>query len=306
MNNQLPDGSSAPFMVAGAPLEYVSRQLATRLRAAGIDTPELDARLLVCHACCITHEQLIADTGRLLTRTQAGAVEAMMHRRLSREPVSRIIGYREFHGHEFLLGSETLDPRPDTETLVEAALEIVQTGFTDEEISILDLGTGTGCILLSLLHALPSARGVGVDISEEVLDIARANAVALGLSDRSEFIRSDWTREVSGVFSIVVSNPPYISSREVDTLKPEVSKFDPPRSLDGGEDGLDAYRKIVLEIGSVLLPGGWVLLELGATQAISVTDILKTSHGELNFVEMREWQDLAGHIRCVGAKRSPS
>lgn len=305
MNNQPPDSASVAPSTAGMPLETASRKLAARFRNAGLQTPELDARLLVCHTCNITYEQLVGDAERILAHAEAEKLEAKAQRRLAREPVSRIIGYREFHGLKFMLGPQTLDPRADTETLVEAALEVAHNKLAGREISILDLGTGSGCILLSLLHALPGARGVGVDISEEALKVARANAAALEISERSQFTCSDWTKNISGAFSLVVSNPPYISSNEIDALEPEVSKFDPRRSLDGGEDGLDPFRRIFLELGSVLLPGGWVLLELGATQAISVTEILKTPHEKLNFDEFREWQDLSGHIRSVGAKRSP-
>lgn len=304
MNSQLPDGPAVAIMVASATLEIHTRHLASRFSEAGVETPELDARLLVCKACDLTHEQFIADPERALSQAEVVAIEDMARRRLGYEPVSRILGHREFHGLDFLLGADTLDPRPDTETLVEAAMEIAQT-FTGNDISFLDLGTGSGCILVSLLHALPSARGVGVDVSEGALEIARSNAQAHGVEGRSDFVRSEWTAEISETFDLVVSNPPYIASREIEGLKPEVAGFDPRRALDGGDDGLDAYRQIVSQLGSVLSPGGWVLLEIGANQALDVSKIIEGSQDRLGLGEVRAWRDLSGQVRCVGAKRSP-
>lgn len=304
--NSLPH-SGAPALVSGRPVEIgrARRILAEQFRRAGIATPELDARLLVCHGCGATHEQLALDPRRMLAEREVRRVEELAQRRLSREPVSRIVGKREFRGLDFELGPETLDPRPDTETLVEAALEIAHAQFPDQDISVLDLGTGSGCILVSLLHALPKAHGVGTDISRGALELARRNAASCGVGDRAEFVCTKWSQGLEQGFHLVVSNPPYIPSREIDRLDPEVSRFDPRRALDGGDDGLGAYREIIASLDRVLMPGGWALFEVGLGRDEMVLDLLRDGLGELLVDEVRLWQDLSGKVRCVGAKRSP-
>lgn len=306
MNSPQPDSRAEGLVLEGVPLGQVCRDVTACFRKAGLPTPELDARLIVCHGFSVTHEQLISDPQRLVGREEAQRIHAMTGRRLAREPVSRILGQREFHGLEFALGPETLDPRPDTETLVQAALDLVAREWAGDEIAILDLGTGSGCILVSLLHALPNARGVGVDISTAALEVARENAKTHAVDDRAKFLRSEWTEHVEGQFDLVVSNPPYIATSEIAGLEPEVSRFDPDRALDGGEDGLAAYRRLIPGLGRIVSPGGWVVLEIGAGQENAVAEILGNEFQSRSAGNVRRWPDLSGHIRCLGAKHSPN
>jgi release factor glutamine methyltransferase len=272
------------------------------LRAAGIDTPELDARLLLCHAAALTHEGLIARGREPLPPGSAARLRAALARRLAREPVSRITGAREFYGRVFLVGPEALDPRPDTETLIEAALAQAEArGGRDRPLAILDLGTGTGCILLTLLAELPAARGVGTDLSQAALRLAARNAARLGLGERASFLAGDWLDPVSGRFDLVVSNPPYIAGGEIARLAAEVSAYDPPVALDGGPDGLAAYRRIAARAADVLAEGGRLLLEIGEGQAGPVTAILGAAGFEIEAVR----PDLAGRSRAVVARAAP-
>jgi release factor glutamine methyltransferase len=270
------------------------------LREAGMETPELDARLLLCHAACMTHEGLIAR-GREQLDPEAGArLEGVLVRRLKHEPVSRITDTREFYGREFLIGPETLDPRPDTETLIEAALVHAEArGGHDRPLSILDLGTGTGCILLTLLAELPKARGLGTDISQAALALAAQNAVRHGVADRARFIAADWLDAVDGEFDLIVANPPYLAADEMGRVAPAVALYDPPVALYGGPDGLAAYRRIAGRAGRVLARTGKLLVEIGPTQAQEVADIFRAAGLEVGAVR----QDLAGRPRLVVAGR---
>ena len=223
---------------------------------------------------------------------------AFVERRLEGEPVSRIIGIREFYGRSFRIDASTLDPRPDTETLIEAAL-----GFEDREtpLSILDLGTGSGCILVTLLAELPQASGVGVDVALGALELARANAEILGVGDRAAFLASDWLEAVEGSFDLVVANPPYLSAADMAALSPEVRDHDPAPALDGGPDGLSAYRRIVRGLRKALRPGGFALFEIGPDQARAVARLLADA-GLDGGESQHLWRDLAGRPRVVGAR----
>jgi release factor glutamine methyltransferase len=251
-------------------------ETASVLREAGIDTPELDARLLLCHAATLTHESFVARAGEALQPEAAARLEALVHRRASREPISRITGTREFYGRSFLVDESALDPRPDTETLIEAALALIEkTGRREEPLRLLDLGTGTGCILLTLLDELPKARGLGTDLSPAALRLAEANARSLGVADRASFLASDWLDAIHGEFDLIVSNPPYIASGEIKRLAPEVAHHDPYLALDGGADGLEAYRRIAARAARLLAPKGAILVEIGASQATAVAGLLR-------------------------------
>jgi len=246
------------------------------LREAGIDTPELDARLLLCHAATLTHESFVARAGEALQPEAAARLEALVRRRVSREPISRITGTREFYGRSFLVDGSALDPRPDTETLIEVALALIEkTGRREEPLRLLDLGTGTGCILLTLLDELPKARGFGTDLSPAALCLAEANARRLGVADRAFFLASDWLDAIHGEFDLIVSNPPYIASGEIERLAPEVAHHDPYLALDGGADGLEAYRRIAAGAARLLAPKGAILVEIGASQAPAVAGLLR-------------------------------
>lgn len=274
--------------------ERASRLLAEAvraLRAAGIDTPERDARRLLAHAAGIPPDRVTLLLTEDLDEDRADAFRALVARRAAREPVSQILGRRDFFGLSFRVTRDTLDPRPETEILVEAAL-------ARPFEHILDLGTGTGCILLSCLFNRPAARGLGVDISAAALDVARENAAALGLSDRVEFVQSDWFANVQGRFDLIVSNPPYIAQDEMAGLSPEVRDWEPHLALSPGGDGLGAYRAIAAGVGRFLAPGGRVLVEIGPTQARDVCAIL----ADAGLYGIDVLRDLDGRDRVVCAQ----
>jgi len=251
-------------------------ETASVLREAGIETPELDARLLLCHAAALTHESFVARAGEALQPEAAVRLEALVRRRASREPISRITGTREFYGRSFLVDESVLDPRPDTETLIEVALALIEkTGRREEPLRLLDLGTGTGCILLTLLAELPKAHGLGTDLSPAALRLAEANARRLGVAGRASFLASDWLDAIHGEFDLIVSNPPYIASGEIERLAPEVAHHDPYLALDGGPDGLKAYRRIAAGAARLVAPKGAILVEIGASQAPAVAGLLR-------------------------------
>ena len=224
-------------------LREVLRHAEALLREAGVDTPELDARLLMSAALGMTREHMLIHATARLNQAQVARVLGFIARRVEREPVSRILGRREFWSLDFHLSPATLDPRPDSETVIEEALA----GLPDKKapVSVLDLGTGTGCLLLALLSELPNASGTGVDKSEEAVVTATANARRLGLGQRARFAVGNWGSGLTECFDLVISNPPYIPEGEIETLAPEVVRFDPVAALAGGPDGLDAYRAIV-------------------------------------------------------------
>jgi release factor glutamine methyltransferase len=224
------------------------------------------------------------------------SILSTVHRRLAREPVSRIVGARAFWGRMFRVSPATLDPRPDSETLVAAALEVV----AGRAVRILDLGTGTGCLLLSLLAELPGASGVGVDISAEALLVARENARDHGLSERSEFLEGDWGRGLLEPFDLIVCNPPYIRQEDLVRLQPEVTNFDPALALDGGPDGLAAYRSLLRHLPP-LAPAASILFEVGAGQSAAVAGMLQALFNGSPEAQIRSWPDLSGIQRVVGA-----
>jgi len=286
------------FIASRLSLGQAHTAAARLLREARIAAPELDARLLLCHATGLSHEACVAALNDPFAPDAAARFGAFVERRLEGEPVSRIIGIREFYGRSFRIDASTLDPRPDTETLIEAAL-----GFEDREtpLSILDLGTGSGCILVTLLAELPQASGVGVDVALGALELARANAQILGVGDRAAFLASDWLEAVEGSFDLVVANPPYLSAADMAGLSPEVRDHDPEPALDGGPDGLSAYRRIVPGLRKALRPGGFALFEIGPGQDHAVSPLL--AEAGLDIGEGQHlWRDLAGRPRVVGAR----
>ena len=265
-------------------------------RAAGLDTPELDARLLVEAALRLDQADLLTKADQEITKSQEESLEAMTLRRLQREPVSRILGTRAFWKSDFKISSATLDPRPDSETLIEAVLK--QADKT-APLRILDLGTGTGCLLLSLLQELPLATGTGIDISTDAVKIALQNAESLCLTDRSDFMVTSWSEmPILAPYDIVISNPPYITLAEIEALEPEVRAYDPITALSGGIDGLDCYRDITALLPRLLKPEGMVFFEIGSTQAESVKGIV----GKAGLTMLHTITDLAGHDRCLVAR----
>jgi release factor glutamine methyltransferase len=256
----------------GVSIEAVRRQLAHGFREGGIDTPELDARLLVGHALGLDHAALVTQSRRMLAGNESDAIAALAARRLAHEPVARIVGRKEFWGLPFKLNADTLLPRPETETVVEAALAALEAeGRRSQALRIADLGTGTGALLLALLSELPNASGIGTDISSLALECARDNAAALGLSSRASFIACDYGTALNGPVDLLVSNPPYVARGDIAVLQPEVRDFDPRRALDGGPDGLDGYRAISSDAGRLLAPNGILAVELGRGQLAAAT-----------------------------------
>lgn len=268
-----------------------------RLEAAGVDGPVIDARLLVEAAADATRADIIADPHRRLSEAQAATLEDYIGRRERREPVSHILGRRGFWKIMLGVTADVLTPRPDTETLVELALR----HFPEERaFSVLDLGVGSGAILLAILAERPAAKGLGIDVSEAALAVARDNAASLGLERRVALLRGDWTAGLDEKgFDLVVSNPPYIRSGDIEGLQPEVRDHEPRLALDGGPDGLDAYRNLAPEILRVLKPGGRFLVEIGFDQSAEVEALFKAAGA----TEVFTAKDLADRDRVVGGVR---
>ena len=264
--------------------------------AAGLDSPALDARLLVGAALGASAHDLILRPETPLGAEGVRHVADYAQRRLDREPVARILGEREFWGLPFRLSSEALVPRPDTETVIHRALA----AFPDRSapLSVLDLGTGSGCLLVALLHEFPAARGLGTDRSEGALRAARANAARNGVLERALFARCDWAAAVRGPFVLVVSNPPYIATRVIESLAPEVREHDPELALDGGPDGLDAYRAILAAAPGLVAPDGLLALEIGFDQADSVAALACQQGLVVSALD----HDLSGQPRCLALK----
>ncbi len=254
-----------PGLAAGVRVDAARRAVSRAVAAASHDTPDLDARRLIGHALGRDHAGLAADTARALTSAEADAILALALRRLRREPVARIIGMKEFWSLPLALSPDTLVPRPETETFVEAALDVLR-GNRMGALRIADFGTGSGAILLALLHELPKAFGIGTDVSHDALRTARANAARLGLAGRAGFVACDFGAALRGGFDCIVSNPPYIRSMDIAGLEAEVRDFDPRRALDGGPDGFAAYRQIAAQARALLKPNGHLIVELGAGQ----------------------------------------
>ena len=261
---------------------------------AGIDSAQLDARLLTAAALGCPPEHLRRDPEATLDAPGLARLDRMAHRRArGREPVSRILGHREFWSLDFALSPATLDPRPDSETLVATALDHLPD--VSRAYRLLDLGTGTGCLLLAVLWERPGATGIGADIDPAAVATAAANAEALGLAGRAQFRVADWTNGLSGRYDVILSNPPYIPRREIAGLAPEVARHDHRRALDGGVDGLDAYRALARRIGPLLADGGVAILEIGADQAATAAAILERA----NLKVEAPVRDLAGRDRCL-------
>lgn len=284
-------GTAAP--AAATTLDAMLAGARASLRAAGVDTPDLDARLLVASTLDLSAVRLIADGDRPVSPRDVERIAAVIARRAAGEPVGRILGEREFWGLRFRLNEATLEPRPDSETIVEAALEAV--GAPDRPLRIVDLGTGTGCLLVALLSERPAAVGIGVDLSARALVAARGNAEAAGVAARTLFLQADLGRPVAAGLDLVISNPPYITTGEIDALDREVRLHDPRLALDGGVDGLDPYRRLLEWVDAALNPGGVVVLEIAPTAAEAVGRLAEGAG--LAVREVRA--DLAGRPRAL-------
>lgn len=283
---------SAPAWTFGDSLAQATRTLAE----AGVPQPRRDARLLLAKAAGVEPAQVTAYPETPLPADRRETFLHLLGRRQAREPVARILGEREFWSLPIKITPAVLDPRPDSETLVEALL--VRLGDREKPLDVLDLGTGSGCLLLALLSELPHARGLGVDVDPEALEVARDNASALELSGRASFRLGDWASGLIGRFDAVLCNPPYIASGVLPALDPEVALYDPRLALDGGHDGLDAYRLLIPQIGGILSTEGWLGLEIGWDQADPVRALLLAS----GFERVEGVADLAGRPRCLLAR----
>jgi len=286
----------------GHSIESARRALATRLQAAGIEEPSLDARLLVGAALGLDLTALITQAARRITPEEAERLEGYAQRRLAHEPVARIVGTREFWGLPLRLSEATLVPRPDTETVVELALEIFRERQRSHPPRIADIGTGSGAILLALLHEIPDAFGVGTDLSLTALHTARSNAGALGLADRAAFVACSYAAALAGPFDLIVSNPPYIPSAEIPKLDVEVRAHDPHLALDGGNDGYDAYRALIPQAAERLVPGGALIVEAGQGQARTIETLMAAAALS---IDRPPKADLAGILRAVSARKMP-
>lgn len=259
----------------------VSAELAAarkRLQMAGVADPPLDARLLIGEVIAFSLTDFVMKPDRPLTQEEQARIASMIERRAGGEPVHRILGHREFHGLDLLLSKDTLEPRPDTEILVDALLPALKEAVSHKgSARILDLGTGTGAICLALLKECPDATGIGSDISTGALETAAKNASRNGLETRFEIMQSDWFEKISGSFDIIVSNPPYIRSDIVTTLDREVRHHDPMAALDGGQDGLAPYRLIAADAGRFLVENGIVGVEIGFDQRLDVSAIFASN-----------------------------
>lgn len=272
------------------------RQAVKRLQAVHSETASLDARLLLQYVLSITHEEWVANPERMLDPKQAVQYHELVEKRVESVPLAHLTESREFWGLNFKVTSATLDPRADSETVVEAVLQRIENH--EAPLKIFDLGTGTGCLVLSLLSELPNAHGVAIDKCAEALKVATENAARLGLENRVQFLHASWEEKMEGAYDIIVSNPPYIPSLGIDSLMPEVSRYEPRLALDGGPDGLDCYRAIFSRLAGWLKPGGMAAFEMGYGQLPSLIS-LATHHG-FRMEAMRK--DMQGTPRCIIVK----
>ncbi|WIW46900.1 peptide chain release factor N(5)-glutamine methyltransferase [Bradyrhizobium sp. 62B] len=291
---------SNPF--TGQSIESARRALAGQLRSVQSDEAELDARILLGAALGLDLTGLIAQAARPLTEAEASRLIAHAQRRIAGEPVARILGTREFWGLPFRLSEATLVPRPDTETVVELALEILRERKAAVPPRIADIGVGSGAILLALLHEIPDAFGIGTDVSLAALDTARDNAASHGLGGRAAFVACSYASALRGPFDLIVSNPPYIPSAEIPTLSIEVREHDPHLALDGGNDGYDAYRALIPQAAERLAPGGALIVEAGQGQARNIETLMAAAGLTL---DRPPKADLAGIPRAVSARKMP-
>jgi release factor glutamine methyltransferase len=292
--------ATGPF--AGLSIEAARRALAAEFRAREIESPELDARLLIGTALGLDHTGLATQASRRITGVEETTIFAFAQRRIAHEPVARILGHKEFWGLDLQLSDATLVPRPDTETIVAAALEILRSESRAASARrIADIGTGSGAILLALLSELPDATGIGTDISMAALATAGQNAIQLGLAGRASFVQCDYAAALSGPFDLIVSNPPYIRSADIAALDRDVRDHDPLLALDGGADGLDAYRAITPQAAALLAPGGVLVFEVGHDQSTPVSALMRTAGLTLSVPPKA---DLGGIYRAVMGRKA--
>jgi release factor glutamine methyltransferase len=275
-------------------------EAAAALTQAKVGEPRRRARRLVSSTLALSPADLLAHPERAVDERATDRVRVALARMVDREPLSRILGRREFWGMEFGLSTDTLDPRPETETVVTAVLRSIPD--RGAPLRLLDLGTGTGCILLALLSEFPAATGFGVDVAAGAAVTARRNAATLGLAHRADFVVGDWAGPISGVFDVIISNPPYIASAALADLPREVALYDPRCALDGGPDGLACYRSLAADIRRLMGPRSLFVCEVGLSQGSAVEAILRANGLSIERCE----RDLAGIMRCVVARPAAS
>ena len=287
-----------PGLKDGASVSEALQLIAQTFRAAGIDDADADARVLAGHALHLDRARLISQSDRVLEAREVNAISGLAARRLKREPVSRILGRKEFWSLALAITPDVLVPRPETETVVEGALDfVVRNGLRMEKLRILDIGTGSGALLVALLNELPNATGIGTDISRAALEAAQINVAQFGFESRSSLIACDMAAGVQGQFDLVVSNPPYIARGQIASLAPEVRDYDPMMALDGGDDGLTAYRSISADAKRILAQGGRLFVEMGAGQEPAVRELFTNAGLVVGIAR----NDLAGTPRVLGA-----
>ena len=271
-----------------------------RLKRAGVENPTLDARLLLMHALSFSREALVANQKNPVTEELLYAYDQLLDRREKHEPISHITGGREFWSITFEVTKDTLDPRADSETIIEAVLEAIPEH--EKPLSILDIGTGTGCLLIALLVEYPQSTGLGIDISEKALAVARRNAGRIINSPRIRLEQGEWAQNVKETFDVIISNPPYIPEADIASLATEVKQFEPHLALSGGDDGLNAYRALAPQLSRMLNEGGIAVLEIGKGQEAAVRNIMACE----GLMPISEKRDLANIIRTITFKRSRS
>ncbi len=280
-------------MEKAPPLLASLKEASSLLKEAGIPSADLDARLLLEDTLQKDKAFCVLNPGYILTIQEQKVFQDLIQRRLTREPVAKILGHKEFWSLQFKTTTDTLDPRPDSETLIDAVLESYKD--MNAPLKILDLGTGTGCLILSLLHEYKKATGLAIDISEKALEVARYNATNLNLDDRVTFFQTSWTKDLMGTFDIIVSNPPYIPQSHAKTLEPELT-FDPDQALYGeDEDGLSVYRLLAKTLSKHLNLQGQLFLEFGQGQENDVQSIFESQ----DFQPLSSYKDLSNTIRIA-------
>jgi release factor glutamine methyltransferase len=264
-----------------------------KLSGIGIEKPRFEARILLAYVLEIKPLDLISDPERNCSFEQTQQFETLVRRRVCREPISHLLGRREFWSLNFRVTKDVLDPRPDSETIVAEALK--RFPIKRDPLSVLDIGVGSGCLLLSVLHERPLANGLGIDVSQAAIDIAITNASQMGLANRAEFKCMSWVSGIATKFDLILCNPPYIASSEIELLETEVRKYEPRLALDGGWDGLAAYRKIIPQLCRILNRTGLAIFELGLGQAGGVISLAE----ECGLTTLAQPKDLSGHTRCL-------
>lgn len=273
---------------------FLLRSASRELEVAGCASPFLDVGLLIAYVLETSREYILGHKEECLDSQQYQLFLELLQRRVQREPMSHLLGYREFYGYQFKVTKDTLDPRPDSEILIEAVLNNIRT-LPQENLHILDLGLGTGCLLLTVLKKINAAQGVGVDISPDALLVAQENACSLGVDSRVNFICSNWLEKVEGVFDLIIANPPYISKNELHNLEPEVQLYEPHLALTDGKDGYDCYRSIATSLINNVHQDSLIFFEIGQGQENQVISFMERG----GYILVDRYKDLSGIIRCL-------